>query len=527
MLRALMAPAFMTPSSASPARWQRYALFNLLLLIALGAWLYLHNRPVQLADLPAEMQTGCVSYAPYYGKDQTPLRADTWISPQQIDEDLALLSKQFQCVRTYSVDQGLEHVPEAAQRLGMKVLLGAWIGWVDSKNRQELNKAIALANRYQSTVSALIVGNEVLLRGEQALPAMQKYLNHAQESTSVPVTYADVWEYWLRYPGLAPSVDYITVHILPYWEDHPQSIDNAIPHAQQVMNKLSVQFDKPLFVGETGWPSRGRQRGESVPSQVNQTRYLREFISTAHQQGWRYNLIEAIDQPWKRHLEGTVGGEWGLYDSALQPKFTRTGSVVERADGVWPAIFAVSGLLLWCGIARRKAFAGSAMLAMASLGALTGLATWVGVDYLHTVSRDLFEWLVLGSLGVLALSISLLLPLGAQAHTQARQYLGTALLLLLAAGAITGCFLAFDGRYRDFPLFLFTLPALQLALGARLLALPLRPASRLYLFIHLLSITLAAACVLLDPLNDHAWAWAALVLLLATVSWPDKRSATL
>ena len=36
----------------------------------------------------------------------------------------------------------------------------------------------------------------------------------------------------------------------------------------------------------------------------------------AKQENFRVNLIEAYDQPWKRQLEGTVGGYWGLLDSA-------------------------------------------------------------------------------------------------------------------------------------------------------------------------------------------------------------------
>ena len=33
-------------------------------------------------------------------------------------------------------------------------------------------------------------------------------------------------------------------------------------------------------------------------------------------------MIEAFDQPWKRRLEGTVGGYWGLFDGATrQAKF--------------------------------------------------------------------------------------------------------------------------------------------------------------------------------------------------------------
>src|SRR4029077_14205745 len=51
----------------------------------------------------------CVSYAPFHGS-QTPLDPSTMISPAQIDEDLAQLARITDCVRTYSVDFGLDRV---------------------------------------------------------------------------------------------------------------------------------------------------------------------------------------------------------------------------------------------------------------------------------------------------------------------------------------------------------------------------------------------------------------------------------
>ena len=39
----------------------------------------------------------------------------------------------------------------------------------------------------------------------------------------MPVTYADVWEFWLRYRDVYEAVDFVTIHILPYWEDFPIS----------------------------------------------------------------------------------------------------------------------------------------------------------------------------------------------------------------------------------------------------------------------------------------------------------------
>jgi len=255
---------------------------NTLFLGLLVSWYICQNTPIALATSPTD-KLQCVSYAPYYKEGQTPFNAQMMISETQIDQDLAFLSQQFSCVRTYSVNQGLDHVPVAAEKLGMKVMLGAWIGWTESENIAELNKAVALANTYPDTIKALIIGNEVLLRREQTEATLKRYLNTAKAATQTPVTYADVWEFWRKHPALEADVDFVTAHILPYWEDDPQSVDVAIKHTTDVMTLMAQTFEKPIFIGETGWPSEGRQRNTSLPSHVNQAKYIRDFLAVAHE----------------------------------------------------------------------------------------------------------------------------------------------------------------------------------------------------------------------------------------------------
>src|SRR5262249_58646287 len=107
----------------------------------------------------------CVSYAPFRG-DQTPHDPTLVVSPDQIAEDLVELAKVSKCVRTYSIDNGLDKVPELASKVGLKVLLGVWLGRDHAKNALLADTAIALARDNPGTVGAIIVGSEVLLRGD-------------------------------------------------------------------------------------------------------------------------------------------------------------------------------------------------------------------------------------------------------------------------------------------------------------------------------------------------------------------------
>ena len=322
--------------------WLALLIASTTMLLLLAAMLWQQTRPVRMHDLHlAEGEKlRCVSYAPYHRPGQTPLLEDTRIEREQIAADLAALAKITDCVRLYSIDQGLEHVPELARPLGLKVLLGAWIGYEKTKNARELERAIALANANADVVRALIVGNEVLLRRERTEDEMRELIRHAKAHAKVPVTYADVWEFWTRHDSLANEVDFVTVHILPFWEDEPVDIELALQHVAETRRHVGEHFaGKKILIGETGWPSAGRQREESKPSRVNQARYIREFVHRAHAEGWDYNLIEAIDQPWKRRLEGTVGGFWGMLDAdSLEPKFPLAGAVAGRGLDLSPRV---------------------------------------------------------------------------------------------------------------------------------------------------------------------------------------------
>ena len=232
--------------------WLALLLTSTAMLLILAAWLWQQTRPLAMHDLHlAEGEKlRCVSYAPYHRPGQTPLVADTHIEREQIAADLAALAKVTDCVRLYSIDQGLDQVPELARPLGLKVLLGAWIGYEKAKNARELERAIALANANTDVVRALIVGNEVLLRRERTEDELRTLIRHARTNARVPVTYADVWEFWTRHDRLAAEVDFVTVHILPFWEDEPVDIELALEHVADTRRHGCEHFDgKQILIG--------------------------------------------------------------------------------------------------------------------------------------------------------------------------------------------------------------------------------------------------------------------------------------
>ena len=167
----------------------------------------------------------------------------------------------------------------------------------------------------------MVVGNETLLRGEMSAHDLAARIHEVKAQVSVPVTYADVWEFWLRYSDLRYAVDFVTIHILPYWEDFPLPATLAAAHVDEIRRKVAAAMPgKEIMIGEVGWPSAGRMREGAEPSPSNQARVIGETLALAQRENFRVNVIEAFDQPWKRWLEGPSGRYWGIFDRATSDR---------------------------------------------------------------------------------------------------------------------------------------------------------------------------------------------------------------
>jgi exo-beta-1,3-glucanase (GH17 family) len=320
--------------------------FGLTAIAIVAAWWWLGSTmPLPPSVLAPGEKLTCVSYAPFRGA-QDPLVEGTRVSAEQIDEDLALLAKYTNCIRTYSVDDGRDDVLKSARRYGLKVMHGVWVSGDPERTRRQVEASIAYAKDYPDVIIAIVVGNEVLLRGEMTAANLIAVIREIKAHVAMPVTYADVWEFWLRYPDVQSAVDFVTIHVLPYWEDFPIPASRAAAHLVAIRNKVAAAFPgKEIVIGEYGWPSAGRMREDARPSPYDQARAILDALAVAKTENIRVNIIEAFDQPWKRALEGAVGGYWGIIDRATgEPKFSFTGGFISNHPD-WP-LQALAGIVL-------------------------------------------------------------------------------------------------------------------------------------------------------------------------------------
>lgn len=466
------------------------ALFTVLAAATFAAWWWL-GLPVQMPPSPLEQgaKLNCVSYAPFRGS-QTPLDPTTHIDARQIDEDLALLASVTRCVRTYSTNVGIEQVPEIARRHGLKVMQGVWLSGEPARNALEIQTAIDLVKRYPDVIEAVIVGNEVLLRGEMSAADLIGFIRKIKAEVQTPVTYADVWEFWLRSPALLEAVDFVTIHILPYWEDFPIPARDAGAHIDDIRKKVAAAFTgKEILIGETGWPSTGRMREGALPSPAAQAQVMHDILTLARREGYRVNLIEAFDQPWKRFLEGTVGGHWGLIDAAKrQVKFKWGGSVSNHPGWLWQAaggvvlVFLTFAAAGFSGDHRRKL---QEWLAVGAIAFAPGILVGWALENVPVESLGVGNWirsLALAAVGIAAPLVTaaalgsgisvpsfaeILAPSPGTRRMSLRFAVGTVLIVIGILATERALGLAFDPRYRDFafaPLTAAILPYLVLTL---------------------------------------------------------------
>ena len=202
-----------------------------------------------------------------------------------------MLAGKVNYVRTYRATDGGDIMPEIAARNGLKLVPGAWIYSANEAkqqfgreasevNAEETRALIRMANQ-NPNIERVLVGNENILRwdGQKNLrdpnatsPAqLIREIRNVKRNVKVPVSTAEPWHVWLNYPELAREVDYLAVHILPYWDE--KSSETPLEYLKSRIGQLQQAYpNKNIIVTEVGWPSNGASR-RSPGSGAGQVRH--------------------------------------------------------------------------------------------------------------------------------------------------------------------------------------------------------------------------------------------------------------
>lgn len=242
------------------------------------------------------------------------------ISEEQVRRRLKIMAPYTKWVRSFSCTEGNEFVPKIARELGMKTLVGAWLGDDTEKNEKEMDALIQLAK--EGFVDIAAIGNEVMYRKDLTEDELLALIKKGRDEipAHIPVGYVDAYYEFTIKPRITEACDVILTNCYPYWEGTNQ--EYALAHMKSMYYQaLAAANGKKVIITETGWPSQGESFKDSHPSIENAMKY---FINT---QLWSKSeqieifYFSSFDESWKVGPEGEVGAHWGIWDKNEKIKF--------------------------------------------------------------------------------------------------------------------------------------------------------------------------------------------------------------
>lgn len=241
------------------------------------------------------------------------------LSREQISKRMAVLQPNISWIRSFSCVQGNELIPQVAKSMGIKTLVGAWLGDDLDKNEEEIAGLISLAK--QGYVDICAVGNEVLYRDDLSEQQLLDYIQRVKDAVpELPVGYVDAYYEFEDRPAITEICDVILANCYPFWEGC--SIEYSLLYMKDMYRRtVAAAGDKKVIISETGWPNRGRSFHGAVPSDENAMRYFVNAQQWAKTDNIDIFYFSSFDESWKIDAEGDVGAYWGLWDKDEKLKY--------------------------------------------------------------------------------------------------------------------------------------------------------------------------------------------------------------
>ncbi|KAI7865151.1 glycoside hydrolase superfamily [Spinellus fusiger] len=268
-----------------------------------------HTKPGTPIVAPQDKSTG----GSLWGITYTAKHPD--FSCQTQDEILKTIQQfnrnNIRNIRTYSQEcNQLAYILSAIAKTNtqMKVLAAVWIDGT-AKDDQEIKTLVSTLKNTpnKSAILGITVGNEVIQNRVLNSAAMAAKVRQVKSQVgSIPVGIVDTPQSFDDTIVLASDI--VVVNIYPYFGG---------VNVQDAKNNFMIQYNaflakthnKPVLVGETGWPSDGGSINNAVASVQNLGIYLNAMKQVTNV---KYFYFESVDAPWK----GTTGVEphWGVWD---------------------------------------------------------------------------------------------------------------------------------------------------------------------------------------------------------------------
>jgi exo-beta-1,3-glucanase (GH17 family) len=330
-----------------------------------------------------------ISYGGYRGKarSEQPTVA-------MLKEDMLLMHAMgIRILRTYNVQmahasnvlKAIDELKKADPKFEMYVMLGAWIdclnAWTElppdhnvesAQNKDEIKRAVDLANKYPDIVKVIAVGNEAMVKWAASYyvqpSVILKWVNHLQDLKKKGKLDKDLWitssDNFASWGGgdpvyhvedlnkLIKSVDYISMHTYPMHDTHYNPVFWKVLPSEKSLSKKEqlhaamlrtkgyaisqydsvkaytkgIGVDKPIHIGETGWASFSNElygpEGSKANDEYKEALFYNHMRDWTNEAGMSCFYFEAFDEPWK-DAANPNGSEnyFGLFTSDGKAKY--------------------------------------------------------------------------------------------------------------------------------------------------------------------------------------------------------------
>lgn len=242
------------------------------------------------------------------------------LSEEQVRKRLTIMQPYTKWIRSFSCTEGNELIPKIAKEMGMKTLVGAWLGDDPEINKKEIAGLIKLANEGYVDIAA--VGNEVMYRGDLTEEELLVFLHEVKDGINgdIPVGYVDAYYEFTERPAITEACDIILANCYPFWEGCDQ--DYSLLYMKDMYNRASKAGNgKKVIITETGWPSQGTSLEGAFPSEENAIKYFINTQKWSQEEDIDIFYFSSFDESWKVGDEGDVGAYWGIWDKNEQLKY--------------------------------------------------------------------------------------------------------------------------------------------------------------------------------------------------------------
>ena len=241
------------------------------------------------------------------------------ISEAQIRRRLKIIKPYTKWIRSFSCTDGNEAIPRIAKELGIKTLVGAWLGDDAEINKKEIAGLIKLAKEGYVDIAA--VGNEVMYRKDLTEDELLAFMFEVKEAIpDIPMGYVDAYYEFAHRPKITEACDVILANCYPYWEGCSQ--EYSLIYMKDMYNQAKKAANgKKVIITETGWPSQGEGLQGAIPAHDNALKYFVNSQIWSEEDDVEMFYFSSFDESWKVGAEGIVGAYWGLWDKEEKLKF--------------------------------------------------------------------------------------------------------------------------------------------------------------------------------------------------------------